>query len=150
MWVNFHVFKKKKEKKKRNLSETVRPVNTYVGTNVKHLWFGLITSDSAVQLREKKKKRKETPTFNKVFTTRSHTKGQTSGQPAIRINQPLPLHIICTRSYTWYSIQGQSDIKEWTGLEWNIIPRRAENRKEWKEAGCKIYSGGPTVSQTTG
>ena len=44
----------------------------------------------------------------------------------------------------------EDNIKEWTGLEWNIILRKAENREGVEEAGCKIYSGAPTVSQTTG
>ena len=35
----------------------------------------------------------------------------------------------------------EDNIKEWTGLEWNIILRKAENREE--EVDCKI-------SQTTG
>ena len=43
--------------------------------------------------------------------------------------------------------RAEDNIKEWTGLEWNILLRKAENREE---AGCKIYSGAPTVSQTTG
>ena len=41
-------------------------------------------------------------------------------------------------------------IKEWTGLEWNIILLKAENREGWEEVGCRITSGAPTVSQTTG
>ena len=41
----------------------------------------------------------------------------------------------------------EDNIKERTGLEWNIILRKAENREE---AGCKIYSSAQTVSQTTG
>ena len=44
----------------------------------------------------------------------------------------------------------EDNIKEWTALEWNIILREAENREEWRKLGCKIYSGAPTVSQTTG
>ena len=44
----------------------------------------------------------------------------------------------------------EDNIKKWTGLEWNIILRKAENREEWEEARIKIYSGAPTVSQTTG
>ena len=28
---------------------------------------------------------------------------------------------------------GKTHIKEWTGLEWNIILRKAENRVEWKK-----------------
>ena len=42
------------------------------------------------------------------------------------------------------------NIKEWAGLEWKIILLKAENSEEWGEAGCKIYNGAPTVSQTTG
>ena len=41
----------------------------------------------------------------------------------------------------------EDDIKEWAGLEWNILLRKTENREE---AGCKIYRGAPTVSQTMG
>ena len=41
----------------------------------------------------------------------------------------------------------EDNIKEWTGRGWNIILRKAENRVE--EVGCKIYSGAPTVNQTT-
>ena len=30
--------------------------------------------------------------------------------------------------------RGNDDnIKEWTGLEWNIILQKAENREEWRE-----------------
>ena len=43
----------------------------------------------------------------------------------------------------------EDNIKEWTGLEWNIIQRKAENREEWRKL-VLIYSGAPTVSQTTG
>ena len=28
---------------------------------------------------------------------------------------------------------GKDNIKEWTGLEWNIILRKAENREEWRK-----------------
>ena len=28
-------------------------------------------------------------------------------------------------------------IKEWTGLEWNIIQRKAENREEWRKLVVK-------------
>ena len=27
----------------------------------------------------------------------------------------------------------EDNIKEWTGLEWNIILRKAENREEWRK-----------------
>ena len=27
----------------------------------------------------------------------------------------------------------EDNIKEWTGLEWNILPRKAENREEWRK-----------------
>ena len=43
--------------------------------------------------------------------------------------------------------QWEDNIKEWTGLEWNIILREPQ---AVEEAGCKIFSGAPTVSQTTG
>ena len=29
------------------------------------------------------------------------------------------------------------NIKEWTGLEWNILLRKAENRKEWRKLVVK-------------
>ena len=57
----------------------------------------------------------------------------------------------------------EDDIKEWTGLEWNVLLRKAENREEWRKLVVKStvvpqrsarlrdrYSGAPTVSQTTG
>ena len=31
----------------------------------------------------------------------------------------------------------EDNIKEWTGLEWNIILRKAENREEWKKLVVK-------------
>ena len=31
----------------------------------------------------------------------------------------------------------EDSIKEWTGLEWNIIPRKAENREEWRKLVVK-------------
>ena len=31
----------------------------------------------------------------------------------------------------------EDNIKEWTGLEWNIIPRKAENREEWRKLAEK-------------
>ena len=37
----------------------------------------------------------------------------------------------------------EDNIKEWTGLEWNIILRKAENREEWK----KLVVKSPVVSQ---
>ena len=33
--------------------------------------------------------------------------------------------------------QWEDNIKEWTGLEWNIIPRKAENREEWRKLVVK-------------
>ena len=44
----------------------------------------------------------------------------------------------------------EDNIKEWTGLEWNIILRKVENREEWRKLVVKMYNGAPTVSQTTG
>ena len=32
----------------------------------------------------------------------------------------------------------QDNIKEWTGLEWNIILRKAENREEWRKLVVKF------------
>ena len=32
---------------------------------------------------------------------------------------------------------GEDNIKEWTGLEWNMLPRKAENRKEWRKLVVK-------------
>ena len=45
----------------------------------------------------------------------------------------------------------EDNIKEWTGLEW-VEYHTTESREPRGvgEAGCKIYSGAPTVSQTTG
>ena len=31
----------------------------------------------------------------------------------------------------------EDNIKEWTGLEWNIIVRKAENREEWRKLVVK-------------
>ena len=31
----------------------------------------------------------------------------------------------------------EDNIKEWTGLEWNILLRKAENREEWKKLVVK-------------
>ena len=31
----------------------------------------------------------------------------------------------------------EDNIKEWTGLEWNTILRKAENREEWRELVVK-------------
>ena len=31
----------------------------------------------------------------------------------------------------------EDNIKEWTGLEWNIIQRKAENREEWRKLVVK-------------
>ena len=33
------------------------------------------------------------------------------------------------------------NIKEWTGLEWNIILRKAENREEWRKLVVKSTVG---------
>ena len=32
---------------------------------------------------------------------------------------------------------GKDNAKEWTGLEWNILLRKAENREEWRKLGVK-------------
>ena len=32
----------------------------------------------------------------------------------------------------------EDNIKEWTGLEWNIILRKAENREEWRKLVAKF------------
>ena len=32
----------------------------------------------------------------------------------------------------------EGNIKEWTGLEWNIILRKAENREEWRKLVVKF------------
>ena len=37
------------------------------------------------------------------------------------------------RQWKWW----EDNIKEWTGLEWNIILRKAENRKEWRKLVVK-------------
>ena len=31
----------------------------------------------------------------------------------------------------------EDNIKEWTGLEWNILLRKAENREEWRKLVAK-------------
>ena len=31
----------------------------------------------------------------------------------------------------------EDNIKEWTGLEWNILLRKAENREEWRKLNVK-------------
>ena len=31
----------------------------------------------------------------------------------------------------------EDNIKEWTGLEWNIILRKAENHEEWRKLVVK-------------
>ena len=41
-------------------------------------------------------------------------------------------------------------IREWTGLEWNILLRKAENREEWRKLVVKSTVVAPTVSRTTG
>ena len=41
-------------------------------------------------------------------------------------------------------------IKEWTGLEWNVLLRESREPRGVEEAGFKMYSGAPTVSKTTG
>ena len=33
--------------------------------------------------------------------------------------------------------QWEDDIKEWTGLEWNILLRKAKNREEWRKLVVK-------------
>ena len=33
--------------------------------------------------------------------------------------------------------QWEDNIKEWTGLEWNIMLRKAENREEWRKLVVK-------------
>ena len=43
----------------------------------------------------------------------------------------------------------EDNIKELTGLEWNILLRKAENREEWRKLVEKS-SGDRTVSQTAG
>ena len=44
----------------------------------------------------------------------------------------------------------EDNIKEWTGLEWNIILRKSREPRGVEEVGCKMYSGAPTVSQDYG
>ena len=39
-------------------------------------------------------------------------------------------------------------MKEWTDLEWKYTTRESREPRGVEEAGCKIYSGAPTVSQT--
>ena len=42
----------------------------------------------------------------------------------------------------------EDNIKEWTGLEWNIILRKAENREEWRKQVVKYTVVPQPVSQT--
>ena len=42
---------------------------------------------------------------------------------------------------------GEDNIKEWTGLEWITIPRKAENLEEWRKLVVKSYRGLPSWSQ---
>ena len=44
----------------------------------------------------------------------------------------------------------EDNIKEWTGLEWNILLRKAENREEWRKLVVKSTVVPQTVSQATG
>ena len=46
--------------------------------------------------------------------------------------------------------QWENNMKEWTGLEWNILLRKAENREESRKLVVKSSVVPPTVSQTTG
>ena len=40
--------------------------------------------------------------------------------------------LACVTSKRW-----EDNIKEWIGLEWNIILRKAENREEWRKLMVK-------------
>ena len=42
--------------------------------------------------------------------------------------------------------QWDDNIKEWTGLEWNILLQKAENREEW----MKLVVKSTVVPQTKG
>ena len=44
----------------------------------------------------------------------------------------------------------EDNIKEWTGLKMEHHTMESLELQGVEEAGCKIYSGAPTVSQTTG
>ena len=44
----------------------------------------------------------------------------------------------------------EGNIKEPTGLEWNIILQKAENREEWRKLVAELYRVALSVSQTTG
>ena len=44
----------------------------------------------------------------------------------------------------------EDNIKEWTGLEWNTLLRKAEDRKEWRKLVVKSTVVSQTVSQITG
>ena len=44
----------------------------------------------------------------------------------------------------------EDNIKECTGLEWNILLRKAVNPRGVEEAGCKDYSGAPNVQPDYG
>ena len=45
---------------------------------------------------------------------------------------------------------GRAAERSLNGLEWNIILWKAEKKKGVDQADCRISSGAPTVSQTTG
>ena len=44
----------------------------------------------------------------------------------------------------------EDNITEWTGLKLSNTIRKADNRREWRELVAKVFSGAPTVYQTTG
>ena len=44
----------------------------------------------------------------------------------------------------------EDNFKEWTGLEMEHHTTESREPRGVEEASCKIYSGAPTVSQTTG
>ena len=48
-----------------------------------------------------------------------------------------PLHPRFPRSDLNIDNDVEDNIKEWTGLEWNILLRKAENREEWRKLVVK-------------
>ena len=50
----------------------------------------------------------------------------------------MPLGVIIViQMYSSQRKRWEDNIKEWTGLEWNIMLRKAENREEWRKLVVK-------------
>ena len=69
--------------------------------------------------------------FNTVVTETANNilgKHRPAKKPWVTDNILKP----CVKRKRW-----EDSIKEWTGLEWNIILRKAENREEWRKLVVK-------------